>query len=170
VAAAPPDLVLLDVRMPGLTGLEVCRRLKADPGAQAIPVIFLSAAGESEDIVAGFEAGGADYVAKPFRAPELLARVRAHLELKRGREAQTRLIAELQEALDSVKVLSGLVPICGNCHKIRNDGGFWQRMESYIESRSEAKFSHGVCPDCIEVLYPEIAAARSAKAAEEELG
>lgn len=165
VAAAAPDLILLDVRMPGLTGLEVCRRLKDQESSRPIPVIFLSAAGEAEDIVAGFEAGGADYVAKPFRAPELLARVQAHLEIKRGREAQARLIGELQEALDNVKVLSGLVPICGNCHKIRNDGGFWQQMEVYIESKSQAKFSHGVCPDCIEVLYPEIAEARRAKAA-----
>jgi CheY-like chemotaxis protein len=164
VAASAPDLILLDVHMPGITGLEVCRRLKADPATRDVPIIFLSAAGEAEDIVEGFEAGGADYVTKPFRGAELLARVRAHLELKQAREAQSRLIAELQEALESVKLLSGLVPICGNCKKIRNDSGFWQQMEGYIESRSRAKFSHGICPECIEVLYPELAEARKARA------
>lgn len=156
VAAAKPDLILLDVRMPGLTGLDVCRRLKAEEALRSIPVIFLSAAGEPEDILAGFQAGGADYVAKPFGVVELLARVRAHLEIHEARENQARLIAELQEALESVQLLSGLVPICAHCKKIRNDTGFWQRMESYIESRSMARFSHGLCPDCIPALYPDL--------------
>jgi CheY-like chemotaxis protein len=157
LSAATPDLVLLDVHMPGGSGLDLCRRLKADAGWRDLPVIFLSAAGEAEDIVAGFEAGGADYVTKPFRSAELLARVRAHLELKRSREAQARLIQELKDVLDQVKLLSGLVPICGHCHKIRDDEGFWQRMESYVESHSEAQFSHGICPECVAVHYPEVA-------------
>lgn len=157
VAAARPDLILLDVRMPGLTGFEVCRLLKSNDAQRSIPVIFLSAAGEPEDIVAGFEAGGADYVTKPFRGVELIARVRAHLEIHQSRDNQARLIAELQEALENVKVLSGLVPICAHCKKIRNDTGFWQRMETFIENHSMAKFSHGMCPDCIRSFYPEVA-------------
>ena len=157
VAAARPDLVLLDVRMPGITGLDVCRLLKSNESQRSIPVIFLSAASEPEDIVAGFEAGGADYVTKPFRVVELLARVRAHLEIHEAREYQARLISELKEALANVELLSGLVPICAHCKKIRNDSGFWQQMESYIEKHSMAKFSHGMCPDCIPIIYPELA-------------
>jgi DNA-binding response OmpR family regulator len=157
VAASRPDLVLLDVRMPGISGLEVCRLLKSSDAQRSVPVIFLSAAGEPEDIAAGFAAGGADYVTKPFRVVELLARVRAHLEIHAARENQARLIAELREALENVKLLSGLVPICAQCKKIRNDTGFWQQMEIYIETHSMAKFSHGMCPDCIHSLYPELA-------------
>jgi CheY-like chemotaxis protein len=160
VAAARPDLILLDVRMPGLTGLEVCRMLKSDPEQAAIPVIFLSAAGEMEDIAAGFEAGGSDYVTKPFRPAELIARVRVHLEIHAARQRQARLIAELKEALENVKLLSGLVPICAHCKKIRNDTGFWQRMESYIESHSMARVSHSLCPDCVQTFYPDLPSSR----------
>jgi len=81
-----PDLILLDLMMPEMDGLEVCRRLKTDPAAQRIPIIFLTASNEMEHLVKGFEAGAVDYVTKPFNAPELLARVRTHLELKHARQ------------------------------------------------------------------------------------
>jgi signal transduction histidine kinase len=80
-----PDLILLDLMMPEMDGLEVCRRLKADPTTRAIPVIFLTASNEMEHLVNGFSAGAVDYVTKPFNAPELLARVRTHLELQYAR-------------------------------------------------------------------------------------
>ena len=78
----PPDLVLLDVRMPGLNGYDVCRRFKADDRLRPIPILFLSAFSAPEDIAAGFACGGVDYITKPFREPELLARVRTHLALR----------------------------------------------------------------------------------------
>ena len=81
-----PDLILLDLMMPGMDGLEVCRRLKADALTVQIPVIFLTASNEMEHLVAGFQAGAVDYVTKPFNAPELLARVRTHVELKQARQ------------------------------------------------------------------------------------
>jgi len=81
--SAPPDLVLLDVCMPGMDGYEVCRRLKADARTRDIPVIFLSALGDTQDKVHGFRAGGVDYIAKPYQPDEVLARTRAHLELHR---------------------------------------------------------------------------------------
>src|SRR6185369_14412205 len=77
-----PDLILLDLMMPDMDGLEVCRRLKADPLTQAIPVIFLTASNEMEHLVKGFGIGAVDYITKPFNPPELLARVLTHLELK----------------------------------------------------------------------------------------
>jgi len=83
--AQVPDLILLDLMMPEMDGLEVCRRLKADPPTRAIPVIFLTASNEMEHLVNGFGAGAVDYVTKPFNAPELLARVRTHLELQHAR-------------------------------------------------------------------------------------
>jgi two-component system alkaline phosphatase synthesis response regulator PhoP len=83
---AEPDLVVLDLMLPGLSGIEVCRRLKSDARTQAIPVIMLTAKGEEEDIVAGFEAGADDYVTKPFRPKVLLARIEAVLR-RSGRPA-----------------------------------------------------------------------------------
>jgi hypothetical protein len=65
---------------------------------------------------------------------------------------------ELQRALDSIKILRGLVPICASCKNVRDDKGYWQAVEGYIAEHSEAKFSHGICPDCMNKLYPQFAA------------
>jgi putative two-component system response regulator len=83
VAASPPDIILLDVMMPGMDGLEVCRRLKADPGSRSIPVLFLTAKTDIEDEAHGLSLGAADYIPKPISPPILLARVRHHLEIKK---------------------------------------------------------------------------------------
>jgi len=96
-ALVGPDLILLDVMMPGIDGFETCRRLKLAPGSKDIPVIFMTALAETSDKVRGFEAGGVDYVTKPFRIEEVLARIGTHLTL---REMQKQLSAqnlELQE-------------------------------------------------------------------------
>ena len=61
----------------------------------------------------------------------------------------------LEKALTEIKTLSGLIPICSNCKKIRNDEGFWEQVEIYVKDRSDADFSHGICPDCITILYPD---------------
>jgi len=87
VAAKNPDLILLDVSMPGMDGYEVCRRLKADENSSRIPVIFISAFGDTRQKVTGFEAGGLDYITKPFEAEEVLARVGTHLRLRHAEEA-----------------------------------------------------------------------------------
>jgi DNA-binding response OmpR family regulator len=85
--AAPPDLILLDVRMPGMDGFAACRLLKANPVTRAIPVIFLSALDEPDERVAGLAMGGVDFVAKPYHPAEVFARVRIHLELAGLRRA-----------------------------------------------------------------------------------
>ncbi len=77
-------------------------------------------------------------------------------ERKKIEAEQDRLIAELKEAFNRIKTLSGLLPICASCKKIRNDKGYWQQIENYIEERSEAEFTHGVCPDCAKRLYGDI--------------
>ncbi len=151
-----PELILLDIMMPGMDGLEVCRRLKHSRETRETPIIFLTARTEIEDIVKGFEAGAVDYVTKPFQSVELLARVRTHLELKEARDARDRLIRELREALERVRVLSGLLPICSFCKKIRDDKGYWEQVEVYITEHSDARFSHGICPACAEKHFPEL--------------
>jgi diguanylate cyclase (GGDEF)-like protein/PAS domain S-box-containing protein len=98
-AFGQPDLILLDVMMPGIDGFETCRRLKADPATRDIPVIFMTALSDIDDKVAGFEAGGIDYVSKPFQIEELLARVRTHLAL---RAAQLRVVAQNMELREEI--------------------------------------------------------------------
>ena len=151
-----PDLILLDIMMPGMDGLEVCRTLKERPATRETPIIFLTARTEVEDIARGFEAGAVDYVTKPFQAAELLARVQTHIALKEARDERNRLIGELQTALDEVKVLSGLLPICSFCKKIRDDQGYWQKVEYYIARHSDATFSHGICPTCMKKHFPHL--------------
>lgn len=156
--AKKPDLVLLDVQMPEMDGFEVCREFQQTEELKTIPVIFLTARVESDDVVRGLAAGAMDYVTKPFRQQELLARIHLHLELRRARESERRLISELRQALEQVKTLSGLIPICASCKKVRDDGGFWKQVERYVEEHTMAHFSHGICPDCVRRFYPDLAA------------
>jgi DNA-binding response OmpR family regulator len=167
VGYAKPDIILLDVMMPGIDGFETCRRLKADEGTKNIPIIFMTALTDTIDKVKGFEAGAVDYITKPLHHAELMARLTAHLSirslqvelqeknehLQQAMSAREKLIKELQQALDNIKVLSGLLPICSSCKKIRDDQGYWNQIESYIQSHSEALFTHGICPDCVKELY-----------------
>jgi PAS domain S-box-containing protein len=75
--------------------------------------------------------------------------------LKRAEREKEKLILDLQAALTKVKTLKGLLPICANCKKIRDDHGYWQRVEEYIRDHSDAEFSHGICPECAKRLYPQ---------------
>ncbi len=134
-----PELVLLDVMMPGMDGFEVCRKLKRNFATRAIPIIFLTAKSRTEDLVKGFEAGAVDYVTKPFNPRELLTRIKTHIELKRARE--------------EIETLRGHIPICSRCKKIRDDEGFWKKIEDYIETHSEALLLSGICPECSKALY-----------------
>lgn len=150
--AEPPDLILLDIGLPDMDGYAVCQRLQDDPQTSQIPVIFLTSRDEPEDVVRGFEAGGVDYITKPFEPLELKARVACHLAQKRWADAERALIARLEAALAEVNALSGLIPICAWCKQVRDDSGYWQQVESYVSTHSQAKFSHGVCPECLPKL------------------
>ena len=96
-AAEPPDLVLLDVMMPGMDGYEVCRRLKANPGTQHIPVIFVTAMNEVDDETKGLELGAVDYITKPISPPIVKARVKAHLERYEQKRELERMVVKLEE-------------------------------------------------------------------------
>jgi serine phosphatase RsbU (regulator of sigma subunit) len=110
-----PDLILLDVMMPGMDGVETCRRIKETPGGREIPVIFLTGKAETADVVRGFEAGAVDYVAKPFNPPELLARISTHLtidRLRRSLEEKNQALAEAhrREMEMAARVQAQLIP------------------------------------------------------------
>jgi phosphoserine phosphatase RsbU/P len=161
---APVDLILMDVMMQEMSGIEACRKIKLLERYRDVPVIMVTALRESEYLAAAFAAGAMDYITKPVKKFELDARVSSALTLKRemdARKARERELAEknqeLEQALREVKVLRGFIPICASCKKIRDDKGYWQQIETYIQERSEALFSHGICKDCMKKLYPEFA-------------
>lgn len=150
-----PDLILLDIMMPDIDGYAVCAALKRSAATNEIPVIFITALGDRESMLRGFEAGGVDYVGKPFNPQELLARVDVQIELKKARDERDQLIKELRAAIDEVKTLRGLLPVCAHCKKIRDDNGYWQQMEQYISAHSDTQFTHTFCPECLQKLYPD---------------
>jgi PleD family two-component response regulator len=143
-----PDIILLDIMMPRLDGYETCRLLKANGATADIPVIFVTALTNLEDKIRGFEVGGVDYVTKPFQHDEVLARISTHLSLSRLRKELEGKNRQLQAALDEIRQLAGILPICAKCKKIRDDDGYWQQVEKFIQTHTGAEFSHGYCPDC----------------------
>jgi len=151
-----PALILLDIMMPVVDGFEVCRQLKNDEDTAGIPVIFISAISETIDKVKAFSLGGVDYITKPFSSEEVLARVDTHITLRCLQLRMEKKNAELQKALDEIRSLQGIIPICSYCKRIRNDSGCWEQLEAYICSHSEAQFSHGCCEDCARQLYSEL--------------
>ncbi len=151
-----PDLILLDVMMPGIDGFETCRRLKSDSQTREIPVLFMTAMDGVEDKLKGFEAGGVDYIVKPINEYETIARINIHLKIRRLQKDLEEKNRRLQQALDEVKQLQGILPICSNCKKIRDDNGNWHQIETYIRKHSEAQFSHGLCRECAKELYPDL--------------
>ena len=156
------DLILLDISMPEMDGIETCRRIKAVARLRDVPVIMVTAMTDNDFLTSAFNAGAMDYITKPVRKVDLRARVGSALRLKgeidrrkANEEALRKTNAELGQALQEVKVLRGFIPICMSCKKIRDDKGFWQQLESYLQKHSEALFSHGVCPDCYQKLAAE---------------
>ncbi|HIJ87753.1 MAG TPA: response regulator [Desulfuromonadales bacterium] len=143
-----PDLILLDVMMPDMSGFDVCCIIKSDVGFADIPVIFLTAVDTQEGELQGLEVGGIDYLTKPVNLALLKLRVRNHLLLKKQQDLLKQKNAELEAALERVKQLEGIIPICSYCKKIRDDQQTWQQLETYISNHSEAVFSHGMCPEC----------------------
>jgi len=102
-SALRPDLIMLDIGLPEMDGFEVCRRLKAIPETRQIPIIFLSTRAATEDVVKGFELGAVDYVTKPYKAAELMARVRTQAELQRANGEVREAYDNLQEAYNNLR-------------------------------------------------------------------
>jgi DNA-binding response OmpR family regulator len=153
--ASRPDLILSDVAMPEMNGIELCRKVRSTPGLKRSLFVFVSSSRTTPDEQAdGLDAGADGYIARPVTNRELCARVASMMRLKAAEDERDQLINQLQEALALVKQLSGILPICMHCKKIRTDEGTWQRIEVYVRDHSEAIFSHGLCPECEAKHFP----------------
>jgi sigma-B regulation protein RsbU (phosphoserine phosphatase) len=144
----PPALAIVDWMMPGLDGIELCRRVRATSLSAPVYVILLTARTSRQDLVAGLEAGADDYLTKPFDPDELRARIHVG-----------------QRTLDlmaNIKRLTGLLPICSYCKRIRTDTDYWEQVESYITEHTDALFSHGICPDCLKKVMADLDASPAA--------
>lgn len=135
--AHSPDVILLDIEMPGMDGYETCRRLKQDPATAGIPVLFLTAHGDEEHLVRGFEAGGVDYITKPIRRNELVSRVRTHLELNHAKDAlriQNQALSRLNQSKD--RFFSMLA------HDLRNPFSGILSLAQLMDDQGEELSSH----------------------------
>ena len=149
----PPDLALLDLNLPDGRATEV---LTCPPEAGLFPILVMTSYGNEQLAVEAIKAGALDYVVKSAEAFAMMPRtveraLREWTLLTERREAvaaQQRLIAQLEEALSKVKTLSGLLPICSACKKIRDDQGYWSQVEGYIQEHTDARFTHSYCPEC----------------------
>ena len=150
-----PQLAVLDWMMPEMDGAEVCRRVREQAGDKYIYLILLTARGQKRDVVAGLEAGADDYLVKPFDPQELRSRILVGERIVNLESELAKNVRDLEDALTHVKVLQGLLPICMHCKKIRDDRDSWHRLESYIEEKSEAMFTHSLCNDCLSEHYPQ---------------
>ncbi len=159
-AAQPPDLALLDLNLPDGKAVDV---LTNPPEAGPFPIIVMTSYGSEQLAVQAIKSGALDYVVKSPEAfadmPHTVVRALREwallVERREAVAAQKQLIADLEDALSKVKTLTGLLPICSGCNKIRDDHGYWSQVEGYIQEHTDAQFTHGLCPDCIRKYFPE---------------
>ncbi|MFA6224129.1 MAG: response regulator [Desulfomonilaceae bacterium] len=143
------DVVLMDLTLPDSMGLETFQQF--NQRAPNMPVVLLSSLDDSQVATQAVSEGAQDYLPKRGLSSRLLLRsIRYAIE-------RHKLVLNLQQALNEVRTLRGFLPICSNCKKIRNDKGYWQAVEVYVQEHSDAQFSHGICPECLKKLYPEFA-------------
>jgi PleD family two-component response regulator len=150
------SFLITDLLMPSMSGIELIRAVRAMSLPGYVFTFLMTSKGSRGTFIEGMEAGADDFLTKPVDADLLRVRLRAGeriLRLERGLAERNRV---LETALGEVKKLSGLLPICANCKKIRDDQGYWHQVESYIKERSDADFTHALCPSCMTELYPEI--------------
>jgi phosphoserine phosphatase RsbU/P len=147
-----PQLVILDWMMPNMDGIELCKKLRENPEKQSTYIILLTAKSDKKDVVMGLDMGADDYITKPFDRNELRARVRVGARIIELQQSLADRIAQLEDALANVKQLQGILPICSHCKKVRDDQNYWQQVEAYISTHTDAQFSHGICPECFEQI------------------
>lgn len=145
---SPPDLILLDVKMPEFDGYELCRQLKTRDNIKDIPIIFVSALNDTENMVMGFEVGGVDYITKPFHADEVLARIKTHLTIRslqltleqQNKELNKTMQRELEaqaKLLESEKMASLGRTVAGIAHELNTPMGLCVTAASYLQERSK---------------------------------
>jgi CheY-like chemotaxis protein len=164
----PPELALIDWMMPTITGPELCRFARELGRAVPTHLILLTGRATKEDIVQGLQAGAHDYITKPFDSCELRARIDVGRRMVEVQSLLAKRVAELEDARHHIKQLHGLLPMCCRCKKVRDDSGYWNAVEAYIERQVGGQITHGFCPECHQSALAEIKRGRNGAAVERE--
>lgn len=153
VSAINPDLVLMDIILQGtMDGIQAAQVIQEQ---NPIPVIYLTAHADDATMRRAELTGPFGYVLKPFDEREIHVAIEIGLYRHEVEHKLRQLNRELQVALNQVKTLRGLLPICAWCKKIRDDDGYWKQIENFLKTNSEVEITHGICPDCQQKLKAE---------------
>lgn len=152
IAPDPPHIALLDWEMPGLDGLHVSRGVRTLPADRYTYIIMLTGRDNPKDMLTAFDAGVDDFLSKPVDTSELLARMRCGERIIKSEKRCAQRLADLETAFQEISDLKRLLPICMYCKKVRDTGDYWEEIETYIHARTGTDFSHGICPDCMDVV------------------
>ncbi len=144
-----PPLWILDWMMPGMEGIELCRRARQLLLPVTPYIILLTALAKVTDMVTGLESGANDYVTKPFQQPELQARINAGIRVLLLQEQLEKRISDLEQALAEVRRLRGIIKICSYCGTVLRSDATWEQIEAYVVENPKAVYSHGICNDCL---------------------
>lgn len=148
-----PDVVLMDIMMPKLSGIEAAKKIQ---GCCPTPIVIITAYESADSVEDAGTAGVSAFLTKPPKQEEieraLIIALARHKDLMEIR----RINSELEEAMKEIKILHGILPICANCKKIRDDKGLWHQIEMYIRDHSNTEFTHTICPHCTHKLYPQL--------------
>ena len=152
-----PDVILMDISMEVMDGIEAAGIIQKK---RPTPIVFLTSHESTQQLEDAIKAGASYYLTKPPKSSDLnralLVALARHNDLKVleevNKELEIKTVA-LKQALDELKIMKGIIPICSNCKKIRDDKGYWNILETFIEKHSDALFSHSVCPKCMKELY-----------------
>lgn len=143
-----PPMAILDWELPSLGGVDVCRQLRTDDPKGGQYVVLLSVRDTHSDRIHALHSGANDFLARPFDLEELAARLQVAAAFVNLQRKLAERVVELEAALAQVRTLKGLLPICAWCRRVRDDENYWRQMEEYVATHTEARFTHGICPQC----------------------
>ena len=148
----PPTLALVDWMLPEMSGIELCRAIRTLKSAHYIYFIVITARDNVEDLAEAFAAGADDFIRKPFEPVELVARLKSGQRIVELEQRLAGRVQEIETALERVRALERLVPVCMYCKRVRKDQTYWQEIDEYIHLQTGTDFSHGICPECMSAV------------------
>ncbi len=151
----PLDLILMDIKLAGtMDGIAAAEQIRMH---HDIPVVFMTAYSDEDTLQRAKLSGPFGYILKPYDERDIRTTIEVVLYKYEMQQDREKLITELQTALDNVKTLNGLLPICSGCKKIRDDKGYWAQVEEYVMAHTDATFTHGLCPECVPKYFSDAA-------------
>ena len=149
-----PNLVLMDIMLKGkVDGIEAADEIRTRFN---IPVVYLTSCADDATLERAKISKPFGYMVKPLQERELYVAIEMALFRHKADAERERLIRKLQNALEDIRTLRDLLPICAWCKKIRDDDGYWQQIETYFKDHSKTRFTHGICPECAQKNYPHL--------------